>query len=1423
VTDREDLKRMRAGIGARVARVAKRAGGGLRRMTPAGVLALLCAGAFGPILIVPGLLGAGALAAAGVGVLGSVGANVLTDVLLRTIRRAEQQGIDDPQAVEDELALVIEEMLLAGDAQAASLRSELAELLRAIGGASAALEAALDSGDVQVQADLAAALTRIGVEFAEFDDVLADLRIATAAIQETLLRQDIDHRMDRERARDQSLQLRLLRDKLAVLVDRRDVGASGVSEVVAWSRGAPYRGLLPFDEDHEGVFYGRERMTALLVGKAGQRLSGPGLVVVTGASGAGKSSLIRAGFLPSVARGMLTAGSELWPRIAMTPTHRPLEELATRLAALTGGDPSTTLDALTKKSDLSHLIARQVVLADTRQSDHLPARLVLVVDQFEQAFTIVGDRDREQFLDVLRNLATARSGEPGHPPALIVLGVRGDFWDRCVDAVQLSDLLDESLFTVGPMSEADLRRVITGPASAAGLTLDTALTDTLLADLRSLAGPAAFDVGALPLLSQAMLLTWNERDGNRLTLSGYGLSGGVEHAVSTSAENTFSALTAPQQEVATTVFRQLAIVSSSGQVLSRPAARQELVAAISSEHTEELVAVLDTFADHRLLILREGTVEIAHDTLLHAWPRLYDWLADKRGDRLLLERLNADVAHWTLADRDRSSLPRGSQLAALSDAVERWNKAPDSYPSFVVSQDAKAFLGVASRAAARTKRIRQLTAAVLVILIIAVGTSAVIAERNAAEARNQHYLALSRQLVAQSELLLTTDPLLAQQLALAAWHYGPSATTRFTMIQALDTKAKGVLTGHTDLVPALAVSSDGHVLATGSKDTTVRLWDLETQDQIGEALTGHRDLVRDVAFSPDGTVLASASLDDTVRLWNVKTRTQIGSPLQHDTDVNAVKFSPNGRFLATSSADGRTQLWDTSSWQKTGAPFGDDGDKSPADLAFSPDSSTLAAGHRSGFLRTWNVETRTQVGEPIKAHDQFLNRVLYSPNGELLATASDDGTVSFWNPVTKQRIGKPLTGHTGRIYGLAFSPNGETLATTSADKTVRLWTISNLSQPGQPLVGHTDTVFNAVFSHDGRTLVTSGIEHDVRLWDPVLHRRISQAKNTEDGTTFQIADDTRSVVLGIGQSLTLWDIEERKQIGSEIGDHKANIQEVAISADRRILASITQDEVLSMWDVENGRRIGEPLKASASTNDLIFSPDGRVLVVTGLDNQIRLFDTQTGKEQDSSALRAKKLFGSVAFTPDSRILATKYGSEVQLWDFRAQKPIGDPIRVPSNVLPMRFSPDGRTLAVGETNKVISFWDIDTREQKGEPLTGFDAEPSAIAFSPDGRTIAAGTFRNLQVKDQPVAIRLWDAATRRQIGASLMGHMSDITTLAFSADSTSLVSASSGNLINRWDTTPYPDPAKIICDRLGAPSEAQWAKYSSGEPLVRMCD
>ena len=475
--DFEEVERLQAGIRTWLLRTARSGRHELRGISAPAVLPMLCAAAFGPALAdaggpAPGL--------ARMGVLDSVGADVLALLLEGACSRAHSASADAPdltRSLEAEISCSVREVLDAGGPGAGELRSDIAMVMREIDAGGTAFRAAIEAGDEDLEREVLAALESLGAEFGDMAFMLSDLARAAGEIQDSLGGQDVELRAARERAVRQSADVRMIREELAVIEQRADEWQPEPAEPSApgprWDGGCPYRGLLPYDQAHAAVFCGRERLTAELAGL----LAGTGIVMVTGASGAGKTSLLRAGLVPALARGVQVPGSQGWPVVSLSVTARPLTDLAAGLARLDNRDPAAVRQRLADAPGQAHLLIREL----TRSA----ARLVLIVDQFERVFAADGAQERAErtaFVDALNAAAAHPAGPRGEPPARVVIAVRGDYWDRCATLPQLVGAMERDQLVVGPMPDAGLRRAITGPAGASGLRVESALIEAMVAD-----------------------------------------------------------------------------------------------------------------------------------------------------------------------------------------------------------------------------------------------------------------------------------------------------------------------------------------------------------------------------------------------------------------------------------------------------------------------------------------------------------------------------------------------------------------------------------------------------------------------------------------------------------------------------------------------------------------------------------------------------------------------------------------------------------------------------------------------------------------------------------------------------------------------------------------------------------------------------
>ena len=919
-----------------------------------------------------------------------------------------------------------------------------------------------------------------------------------------------------------------------VLAAMAGEASASVSEGLAPGRdaawlGCPYLGLVPFQEEDARVYYGRGELVAQLVQRLVGRLDATGILLVAGESGTGKSSLLRAGLMPRLAAGALGPGSQRWPRRVIRPTGTPLRELAMQLADLSGFDPVSVYRSLSATPDEAPMLVEHALrTAIGRGADAGPGasadaaaagppRLVLVVDQLEELFTAgedaeVGAVEREAFIAALQAAATVPAGPQKLPQALVVAAVRADFLGRLITYPPLRAALDAGPFTVGPMSEAELRLAVTGPAAEADLAVEPAVVEAVIAELREGAGDG-LGSGVLPLMSQAMATTWEHREASDLTLRAYRRAGGVADAVNRGAQAAYDALTSRQQDAARLVFTQLTVITADGQLARRRCSRTDLRSP-DAQIAADIDAAIDVFSAHRLLVLGTDSVEICHDVLLYAWKQLRDWLDDDQLNRVLYSQVATDGQIWDINHRDQSYLYRPGRLAAIDAATVRWQDAPARYPA--LSTTSQAFLRASHHAASRsTGRRRAVIAGLLALTLIAIGAAG-IAVRDAANTSRQHAIALSRELAAESLVIDPHDLVTARRLAVAAWRVFPTDQARTVMTALLTEQQQGgILAGD----PAIygANSPDGKLLASADSDGTVRLWNPATGQPVGapfRAGTGTGPLggagALGVAFSPDGKLLASGDVNGTVRVWNPATGQAVGAALPADTGtrgvVNGVAFSPDGKLLAGADEDGTVRLWNPATGRAPRAPLpavtgtGNLFGTGVLGVAFSPDGKLLASADSDSTVRLWNPATGQAVFPPFPADTTGtgagVNGVAFSPDGKLIATADGDGTVRLWDPATRQAVSAALRadpGTNGSVTGVAFSPDGTLLASADADGTVRLWNVATRQAVGAALQADPGTkggVTGLAFSPDGTLLASADADGTVRLWNPATGRPV---------------------------------------------------------------------------------------------------------------------------------------------------------------------------------------------------------------------------------------------------------------------------------------------------------------------------------------------
>jgi WD40 repeat protein/transcriptional regulator with XRE-family HTH domain len=1165
---------------------------------------------------------------------------------------------------------------------------------------------------------------------------------------------------------------------------------------------SPYRGLEPFQTEDAELFFGREAMIdevlSLLRGEIAESNRASRLVMLLGPSGSGKSSLVRAGVAARVLSGALDQNGSCWSAVVMTP----------------GEAPHGALQAAVRETS----------------SD----RRLLIVDQLEEVFAVAADERAQFFHDLGRLDAT-----------VVLAALRADFYDAALREPLLLAALRRTQILLAPMNQIEVRRAVIEPPRRLGVVVDEGLVDLLIADLTP-RSPSDFahEAGALPFLSHALRATWERAQRNQLTIPDYTAAGGLRGAVSQTAEDLYGRLDPEEQEQARRLFCRLVKVEDDGPLTRRRISRREL------DHLErppdeegDPNGVLSRFVAARLITVDADTIELSHDALLGAWPRLTEWIARDRASLRMGHQVTDATNAWVGSGKDPSLLLRGIRLQASLE----WAEDPDHDEE--LNQTEHEFLTASTALAEaervterkRTRRTQRLLA-VVSLLAIAAAALALFAFHAGHEADQARDQALSRQVAIEANGLERTDPGLAMQLALAAYRIAPTTQATSTLLDAsageMPTRLLGaigptsealsgselavshsatdqvtlysLIDGHPSRLAtlagpssseffAVALSPNGRLLAAGGTGKQVVLWSLAVPERPVRLATlgGFTSTVYGVTFSPDGRAVAAADGDGTVREWSL---TPSSHPVAHATLVapghaglQAVAYSPNGRVITAAGADGTLVSWESAGDPRPLATrhFGT---STLTSLSYSPDGRTLAVGAQNDVVHLFSTSSGVALRAehaPLGGFTSWVDSLAFSPDGRFLAAGDSDSSLQIWS--TRGWTQVATLDHPAPVTGVRFTDDDQYIVTVDEDGTTRIW-----SFPPPAAVREPGGVYTIDYTANGDMLaaVSGGPAGDVDLWNVADPWRPSHLATVTMPRSFgpvagveALSPNGKLLAVGNAQAkvrlIGLSNPGRPRLLGGPVGGATPFIEQLNFSPDMRLMSIGDDAGRIHIWNITDPSR-PTPLPTldeagrTGSVFGVAYSPDDRLLAAAGEDGKVWLWGIANPHRPQRLAVLGG--FGSYAYT-------------------------------------VAFTPDGHTLIAGGADDTIRLWNITNPAKPqllGRPLTGPTSTVYDLAVSPNGATLAAATtggdtwLWNISDPAHPLELADLTAAT---------GQLYDVT---FSPNDNTLVASGGNQTLTFWNYHPA-QVATRICDRTGTPvTRAEWAEYVQGTKYDPPC-
>jgi WD40 repeat protein len=1148
----------------------------------------------------------------------------------------------------------------------------------------------------------------------------------------------------------------------------------------------PFRGLEVFDFEHAPIFHGRTKeIGAVLEALEVQVRERRPFVLVVGASGSGKSSLVRAGVLPLLTQPETIEGIGLWrwavtrpgaggrdsdcfdalasallessalPALENPESTNAVRDLATELREHSDSVALRLRDALDHaarewKIEQSHYLTeteRQFKEAgrpddadsarEQRERLELPrARLVLVIDQLEELFTSGFSSDVQQkYVATIAGLA--RSGR-----VFVIATLRSDFYpsyQRFPDLIELSSPAGK--VDLRPPSGNEIGNMIRLPAEAAGLQFEEDQGSGQRLD-QALAEVAAVTPESLPLLEHVLSLLYEAqapRGDDVLRWSDYRELGELKGALAKHAEAVFNTLQPHAQAAFPVIMRRLVTLGQGEEEVPnrRTVPYRDFV--MSTDRDAGARAFVDLFIKERLLVADtdpqgDMTVTVAHEALLREWHRVKVWLKENREFLRMRDRLDASLRLWHHRGKQKDDLLRpGLPLAEGEKLVKDFEES--------LSLEA---INYVRASITERKRRRRVQDGIRYTILAAITGLAMFAGLQWFRAERQRQSA-AQALKSEAEIAAK----LKEELRQASWASFNQAERQFQLKEWNEAVA----------LLARAIKFDPTNQIVSQRFFHELIVHREKALPILLKLFAHHETAYHASFDVDGARILTASWDKTAKLWETRSGNLLMT-FAHDAAVNTAKFSPDGTRVVTASADKTAKLWDAGSGRLLSLFKHQD---SVTDATFSPDGAEIATASADKTAKLWDVSSGKLIAT--LAHQGVVNAVAFSPDGKRILTASADKTAKLWDAASGALIAS--FPHQGIVYFAVFSPDGTRIVTTSSDRTAKLWNASSANLLAT--FTHQDSVYYAAFSPDGTRVISASADKSAKLWETASAKLIVTLPHQD--VVYHVAfspDGERIVTASWDRTAKLW-TTSGKLIASLA--HQDEVNDAVFSPDGSQVLTASWDKTVKLWEARVGELIAS-FDHSDGVNDVVFSPDGARVLTASADKKARLWDAISGKLIESFQHEAS--VNAVAFSPDgSRILTGAADHTAKLWEMKTGTLVAT-FSHEDSVNAAVFSPDGTRILTAGSDKKAKLWDL----ASGKLLLTFvhDEGVNAAAFSPDGRRILTASADK--------TAKLWDAVTGNPVIS--FDHGDSVNHVAFSPDGTQILTACADKTANLWD-------------------------------------